>query len=259
MPLMRAPTKLRRLRALADKAVDRPGVDELAGFLRNHRDLGVALGDMDRLDAEPAGERGPFAARRRDAPVEPGVGAKVNERLLDEMRYEAGIGAVRHDRGRPRPMAPADGEDALAQRVIRARRRRQLGIGITTRPRLDAGIQIEGFALLAQLDQRGARHIDRHVQEKIAAAQTGFQHRTIVRTGERLLDKGDPVFGRHVAAAPLRRHDRDLLSADVEMAQQQRQDTLADAAEADDHEMPGEPGVLLVEHEVRHTLGNVKP
>jgi hypothetical protein len=30
------------------------------------------------------------------------------------------------------------------------------------------------------------------------------------------------------------------------MAQQQRQDTLADTADADDREMPGKPGVLLV-------------
>ena len=100
MPLVRAPAQLGRLRAFADEAVDRPGVDELAGLLRDRRDLRVALGDMDRLDAEPLGEARPAGAvgRRLDRRV--GVAGEVEQRLLDEMRDEAGIGAVRDDRGR---------------------------------------------------------------------------------------------------------------------------------------------------------------
>src|SRR6266849_2112618 len=55
MPLMRSPTELRGLRALAEKPVDRPGVDEFARLLGDVGDLRVALGDMDDLDAEPLG------------------------------------------------------------------------------------------------------------------------------------------------------------------------------------------------------------
>ena len=105
MPLMRAPAELGRLRALADKAVDRPGVDELARLLRRHRHLGIALGDMDGLDAEALGETRPLAAAAGNTGAEPRVAGEVGageveKRLLDEMRDEARIGAVRHDRGR---------------------------------------------------------------------------------------------------------------------------------------------------------------
>ncbi len=65
MPFMRPPAELRRLRAFADEAVDRPGVDEFARLLRDRRDLGIAFGDMNNLDAETLGEAGPIAARCR--------------------------------------------------------------------------------------------------------------------------------------------------------------------------------------------------
>src|SRR5580658_4837244 len=51
MPFMRPPAEFRWLRALTDEAVDRPGVDEFARVLRRHRDLRIALGDMDDLYA----------------------------------------------------------------------------------------------------------------------------------------------------------------------------------------------------------------
>src|SRR6516164_2988425 len=62
MPLMRAPAELAWLAAFAAEAADRPGVDELADTLGDIRDLRVALGDMDDLDAEPMRERRPAVA-----------------------------------------------------------------------------------------------------------------------------------------------------------------------------------------------------
>src|SRR5882757_2212113 len=62
MPLMRAPPELGRLRTLAEKTVDRPGVDEFARRLWDARDLRVALGDVDRLDPEPMRESAPAGA-----------------------------------------------------------------------------------------------------------------------------------------------------------------------------------------------------
>ena len=50
--LMRAPAEFRRLHALGQKALDRPGVDEDIARLRMFGALRVALGDMHALDAE---------------------------------------------------------------------------------------------------------------------------------------------------------------------------------------------------------------
>jgi hypothetical protein len=49
-------------------------------------------------------------------------------------------------------------------------------------------------------------------------------------------------------AARLGGDDRDLLGPDVEMAQQEGQDALADAAEADDDKPSGKGDVLVVGH-----------
>ena len=190
MPFMGAPAELRRLRALADKAVDRPGVDELARLLRRHRHLGIALGDVDGLDAEALGETRPLAAAAGNAGAESRVAGEVEageveERLLDEMRDETRIGAVRQDRGRALRKAAAQGERALAQRIVRPRRRRQLRVGVPARPRLDAGIEIERTLLLAELDQRHARHVDRDVEQKIAGAEPSVEHIAVVVAGQR--------------------------------------------------------------------------
>jgi hypothetical protein len=49
-------------------------------------------------------------------------------------------------------------------------------------------------------------------------------------------------------AARLGGDDRDPVWSDFQMPQQQRQDALPDAAEADDDKAAGEGDVLLVEH-----------
>ncbi len=95
---------------------------------------------MDDLDAEPLGETSPIAAAGRYLAAETQVSCEIDQRLLDEMRDEAGVGAVRQNSGRPARVAEAKRERALAQRIIRARRWRQVGIGIAARPRLDAGV-----------------------------------------------------------------------------------------------------------------------
>ena len=81
--LVRAPAELRRLRALADEAVHRPGVDELVGLLGHVGDLRVALRDVDDLDAQPARELAPVRARLSGLPAsDAGVRRDVEQRLL---------------------------------------------------------------------------------------------------------------------------------------------------------------------------------
>src|ERR1700738_2546264 len=100
-PFMVPPAELGRLRAFADKAVDRPGVDEFARLFRDQRYLRVALGDVDDLDAEPRGETSPIAAAGRCLAAETHVSREIDQCLLDEMRDEAWVGAVRQNSGRP--------------------------------------------------------------------------------------------------------------------------------------------------------------
>src|SRR5438067_13659632 len=82
--LVRAPAHLTRLRALADEAVDRPGVDEFARLLRLGRDLRVALGDVDDLHAEAAGQLAPLGARSEERRV--GREGRTRGRAVHERR-----------------------------------------------------------------------------------------------------------------------------------------------------------------------------
>src|SRR5260370_38176771 len=62
MLLVRAPPEFGGLGAFADEAVHRPGIDELVRHLRHIRDLSVAFGDVNDLDAEGLGKLGPSLA-----------------------------------------------------------------------------------------------------------------------------------------------------------------------------------------------------
>src|ERR1700730_2332274 len=210
MPFMRSPAELGRLRAFADKAVDRPGVDEFARFFRYRRYLRVALGDVVDLEAEPLGETSPIAAAGRFPAAEIRTLRDVDQRPLDEMRDEARVGAVRQNSGRPPRVAEAKRERALAQRVIRARRWRQAGIGIAARPWLDAGIQIQRASFLTELDQSDARDIDRDVEEKIAVTELRLQQGPVIAPGQSGVDKADAILGRDILATRLGGNDGNL-------------------------------------------------
>ena len=91
---VRAPAELGRLQAFRDEAFDRPGVDEDVHRLWLLGALGVALGDVDALDAGLLGQPRPFLARLRLLELEAEIGGDVQQRLLDEPRHHAGIGAT---------------------------------------------------------------------------------------------------------------------------------------------------------------------
>src|SRR5580692_8191469 len=99
MSLMRAPAELGRLRALTEEPVDRPGVDELARRFRYRGNLIIALGDVDGFNPETLGELTPAGAIDRHRGGWVGLAGEIDERLLDEVRHEPGIGAVGNDRG----------------------------------------------------------------------------------------------------------------------------------------------------------------
>ena len=140
--LVRAPAHFTRLAAFTNEAIDRPGVDELAKLLRSVRHLRVAFGDVHNLHAQAPRELAPLGARAGRAGVDLRVGGDVEQRLLEEMRYQPGIGAVgEHRGGRTRVPGPQR-QRLIAQRIVGAPARRHGRIGIAARPRLDAGVEI---------------------------------------------------------------------------------------------------------------------
>src|SRR5689334_14690922 len=94
MPFVRPPPEFGGLRAFADKSVDRPGVDEFARLLGNWRDLRVSFSDVNNFDTEPLGEARPVAATGWRPAADIRVSRKIDQRLLDEMRDEARVGAM---------------------------------------------------------------------------------------------------------------------------------------------------------------------
>ena len=180
VPLVRSPAELGRLASLAHEAVDRPGVHELARHLRAVRHLRVALRDVDDLDPERLRERCPLLALLRVARFVAGVLGDVQQRLLHEVRHEPRVRAVRDDRGRPVAPGLAQLEHLLAQRIVRAPARGDVRVGVTARPRLDAGVEVQRAFLVAELDQRDARDVDRQVQHEIATADQRLEDVTVV-------------------------------------------------------------------------------
>jgi len=216
---------------------------------------------VDHLDAEVARERRPAGAVRREACRPAGVGRDRQQRLLDEMGDEAGIGAMGQHRGRAAGEARRQRQRGFAQRVVRALGRRERRVGVAAGPGLDAGVEVEGAARLRELDQRDGRDVDRQVQQEVARAEQLAEHLAVVGAGERRAVEGDAVLARDLGAALLGGHDRDVRARHVDVAQQERQDTLADRAEAQDHHAAGIGDVLRVEPrgrrgaELRHRPG----
>ena len=235
--LVRAPAELGRLAALADEAVDRPGVDELVRLLAQLRELGIALGDVHRADAEIAHQPRPVGLRLRRLVPETRIAGHVEERLLEELRDEAGIGALGDHGGRAAAELALHRERALAQRVVGALAGRERVVEIGARPGLDAGVEVEGTPLAGQPDERHRADVDREVEEEIANAEDRLDDLAIVVGRDDLLDELDAVVRRDLSAPGVGGDDDDAVRRHVEMAQDQRQHGLADASATDHDEL----------------------
>ncbi len=141
--LMRAPAELRRLQAFGAKPLDRPGVDEHAARLWLARALGIALGDVDALDAGALHQPRPVVAGLGLLDLQADLGGDVKQRLLDEPRDHSGIGAAAAHGGDAAGTAAAQIQKPFAQRIVRALRDRQLAVGVKPGPRLDHGVDVE--------------------------------------------------------------------------------------------------------------------
>src|SRR6267142_274528 len=150
--LVRAPAHLTRLAALADESIDRPGVDELAGLLGDGSHLVVAFGDVHHLDTELSGKLAPLRPRLRVPRVHTGIGRNVEYRLLGEVRDEPRIRTMSDHGGRGASVPRTQRQRFLAERVVCPACGRDGWIRITTRPRLDARVEIHRASFPAKLD-----------------------------------------------------------------------------------------------------------
>ncbi len=229
--LVGAPAELGRLHAFGDEPVDRPRVDELVGLLAPLRHLVVALGDVDHAHADPLRQPRPaFACLRRLG----ALAGQFQQRLLDEPRHEARVRAQR-DAGRGlRLGGAAQRQRSLAQRVVRAFSGRPRAVRIAAGPWLGAGVDVERSALLAQGHERLAAHIDGQVEEKVAGPEPGLEHLAVVVPIELRGRAPNSPLMQALGAALGRREHFDLARLHIDVAQQQRQDTLPHAAETKD-------------------------
>ena len=244
--LVGAEAELGRLQALRDEALDRPGVDELAARLRRLGALGVALGDVDALDADALHQRRPVLAGLRLAGRDAGVAGDVEQRLLDEPGHHAGVGAAAVHRGDAARPAAAQVEHALAERIVRALRQRELRVVVEARPRLGDGVDVVGVEVLAEVHQVDRGGVDRDVDDH-AAARPGVeqrgQHLAVVRLGQADLHELELALVQQPAVGVDRVDHHELRAVERDVPLQQRQGAAADRAEADHHDRAVEAGV----------------
>lgn len=165
------------------------------------------------------------------------VGRDVQQCLLEQRRDQPRVRALRdHCRG-PAALVQAPGQHLFAQAVVRAARRRKRGIVVAAAPGLVAGVQVERAAFAAELDERQARHVDREVDQEVALVHQRLQHGGKVAFLEPHRNDLHAQLLCQAAAVFARLHDPDVRRLESEMAQQQRQQRLADGAEADHREL----------------------
>ncbi len=169
------------------------------------------------------------------------------------MRDEARIRTVSQHGGGCTGIAGTQREYFFAHGVVGAASRRDCGIGISTRPRLDTRVQVHRSFFPTELDQGDARDFDGDVHEEVTASQQWVQHATEILACQRFLDDFHAKFLGLLETALMRRHDRDAIRSDANVAQQQWQDALPDAAEAYEQNAPGKFDVNFA-HDSLHGL-----
>ena len=176
------------------------------------RALGVALGDVDALDAEVAHQPRPALAVVGPGLVEgvAEVAGKIDQRLLDEPRHHAGIGAAAGDGGGAARVLRLLVAHGRAQRIVGARFGIGRGVEIEAGPRLDHGVDVGHAELAAEAHDLQRRGVDRQVDAEAGAAAFGEQRgQHLAEVLRRQLDIGEadalPVEQRRGRRRPGRR------------------------------------------------------
>ena len=169
MLFVRAPSEFARLRALADEALDRPGVHEDIAGLGGLGDLRVALGDVNAFHAECLCQQGPIFTRFGLCPADFQIRFEIEQSLFDKPRHHAGVGTAAGYRRRAGPQCALEVKHLLAHRVVGPLALRHLGVVVEARPRLDDGVDIEGVRLAGEAHDVEAVDIDGKVDDESLA------------------------------------------------------------------------------------------
>ena len=200
--LVRAPAQLGRLAAFADEAVDRPGVDELARLLGrsatwvSRSAIWITL--MPSAAPAPPSPRA-VAGRCASTPVSRAMSSiACLTKCADQARdsRHASVTAVGPLRAGRRSASAA-----LAHRVVRALATATATGRCSRPPGLDAGVEVEHAALLAELRSapREDTSTDR-LSRKSPGAEQRRQHVTVVVPRRGLTTNSHAVFGRDLMA-----------------------------------------------------------
>ena len=261
--LVRAPAQFGRLQAFGDEALDRPGVDEGAHRLRLGGALGVALGDVDALDADGLRQCRPLLPRLRVGRAVTEVGGEVEQRLLDEPGHHAGVGAAAvHRRGTSSRDLALQVEHRLAQRVVRALRHRERRVGVETRPGLGDRVDVERTDLVGEPHHRHRGDFDREIDdERLAAAlrQQRAQQRIDVVFRHLVLDEPNLALVEQAAIGVDRVDHGEAFGIVAKMPLDQRQRAPPDGAEPDHHDRARDGPVHRPIRHVASALLKVSP
>ena len=193
-------------------------------------------------------ELAPFLARLRLGPVVAEVLGEIDQRLFDEPRHHAGIGAAAGDGRRAAGIGAALGEHGLAQRIVGARVVAARLVEIEAGPGLDDGVDVERADLAAEAHDVERGRVDREVDAEalaLAGGQQPAEHLAIIVARDRQMDELDAALVEQLAVGIVGIDDDEMLAVEVEMALDQRQRAASDRPEADHHDrafdasMPG--------------------
>ena len=123
-------------------------------------------------------------------------------------------------------------------------------IRVHARPRLDGSVDIQCLLLRAEAHQIETRDIDRKIQEKVASPDVSAEDATMIRGREmRVLETRAAFLRKPPPLLVRRQHHEPTFALEGDVAADDRQDALANAAAADDDdaalEVDARHGALL--------------
>ncbi len=164
---------------------------------------------------------------------------QIDERLLDEPRHHARIGAAARDRRRPARIFPPLGEHGFAQCVVGTLFVGDRLVEIEADPGLDDGVDVERANLSAITHYVERGRIDREVDAETLAGpglQIFAEHVAVIVAGDRQLNVADAALVEQGAVAVVGVDDDEMRLVELEMPLDQRQRAPADRPEADHHD-----------------------
>ena len=244
---MRAPAELGGRGAFLAEALDAPGVHKLVHLLRQVCDLRVALGAVDDLDAQGAGQVIELTGAAELGDVFRGatlgflVGnqlpADVDQALLDEMRDEPGIRTVLDDGrralGLPLRRHPAKVHVAPVERLFR-----RMGSTLVRVPQLSRGVDIHHAVVAAPLQDLEGVDVPGQVDQKVAGPDVLREQLAHVLLGHAVAHETDPLGGPwlQLGRAVFKIHHRDIFRRHLDVLEEDRQRALGNRAVTDEED-----------------------